>query len=269
MQNDDEAKRRSSTRPRPLKSRSQDRLETETSRRRLHPWLKLFFQLYLLVLTSSEWHVELCFVYFVYSQYIIPQGNDTFDLRQLVTNIESMYADLPKPPPNFIFANNYFFFDSLQASTSSSPTLATSDVNVFLSSEMTVLKHTTRVPISPPGYSVKSVIDPHACLAMQNHYCWAVTPQFSDRTKSAVIDHSLGLNHHYKYCHFEKSECNSLISRTSVNDVMLKYRTQLVARVAAKIRTIFGNSQSDVEQLTFWLGVVSPNNWVFTHLNYC
>ena len=97
--------------------------------------------------------------------------------------------------------------------------------------------------ISPPGYSVKSVIDPRSCLAMHNHYCWEkITDGIYSWKDSVNVEHSLALLHHYKKCHFSESQCAELMKNenVSVDDTALKYQDALTPLVQVKLEEMIG-----------------------------
>jgi hypothetical protein len=180
------------------------------------------------------------------TQAIIPQGN-TLSLNDLIADIKRRESSIPIPPKNYIFANNYFFFDYTPVVSIAPP--AIKDVREFLASELTVLKFQRKAPLSPYGYSVKSIIDPQACLQMHNHYCWSLTPQFVGGPLTYVVDSSLGLNQHYKYCHLNSTECDVLNQRSTTDTTMFKYRQRLVENVASKLAAVFGDSTSVIARL--------------------
>ena len=64
-----------------------------------------------------------------------------------------------------------------------------------------ILRHSLRVPPSPYGYSVKTIMRPEVCLGAHSHYCWQEAE--SDGGYWVDAEASVGLNHHYKRCHFE------------------------------------------------------------------
>jgi hypothetical protein len=89
-----------------------------------------------------------------------------------------------------------------------------------------------QVPVSKPGYSAKSIIDPRFCLGMQNHYCWSVVRNGSIEWKPRMaLDPINGLLHHYKWCHFPAEECQQLLRQDSIDNTAFRYRAALVPRV--------------------------------------
>jgi len=184
-----------------------------------------------------------------------------YSLLDLIDNIKKSFANVPNAPMHYIFSNTYVFLDNegplFGRPTTPPPSTKlisttqylTSNLEGFLESHLTVLKYRNKAPISAPGYSVKSIIDPQACVQMHNHFCWSMTQQFTDHLLTNLIDSSLGVNQHYKYCHLSVAECKELLRQSTNDNIMLKYRDKLVKNVADKIREIFGNSRHVLLQL--------------------
>ena len=183
-------------------------------------------------------------------QAIIPQGN-LFSLLDLIADIKERFPNVAKKPVNYIFANNYFFMDSVtppNVVNSVTPDV-TSNIEEFLGSHLTVLKNINKAPLSGYGYAVKSIIDPQACLQMHNHYCWSMTAQYGGEELGDLIDASIAVNQNYKYCHLNVTDCKELLHKSTTDNIMLKYRDKLVKNVADKIRSIFGNSRDVLKTL--------------------
>lgn len=161
-----------------------------------------------------------------FDEVIVPKGHTS--LRELVDFLQQNYSTMASPPVNYIFYNNYFFLDH-SPDTSESPYL-------------TMLRYRKRSPVSPFGYSVKSIIDSRACLAMHNHYCFTVTKGYTDRGFPQVVDYSIAVNQHYKKCHLNQTECHDLMSKAVQDDTILRYAKQLKTRVADRILSIKGHN---------------------------
>ena len=134
------------------------------------------------------------------------------------------------PVALFAFRNAYFFLD-IPIDDVERP----SHWNAALS---TYLLHRRRLTVSPPAYSVKSVINADACVAMHNHYCWAYTADvlsgyWTVRLEVAPYD---ALLHHYKLCHLDsylkqRGHCKSVMLTTVVDNVINKYSSSLADRL--------------------------------------
>jgi Glycosyltransferase family 92 len=117
------------------------------------------------------------------------------------------------------------------------------DVTVYIC-QVYVLR-AYQVLLSPPGYSVKSIIDPQACVNMHNHYCWSVTPGYANRPIDAEVDPTVATSRHYKKCHFDPNECAEHFHNITRDDVMLRFRSRLEAAVRRKIEKDFEYLQLD------------------------
>jgi len=143
--------------------------------------------------------------------------------------IESLLIKNTIPVALFIFRNAYFFLDipvdDLQHP--SHPNAASS----------TYLVHRRRLTASPPAYSVKSVVNAQACIAMHNHYCWTYTADaLSYWTLRLDVAPSDALLHHYKRCHLDTylqqyGHCKYVMAATVVDNVINRYSTSLADRL--------------------------------------
>jgi len=89
--------------------------------------------------------------------------------------------------------------------------------------------------LSPPGYSVKSIIDPQACVNMHNHYCWSYTAGSAGRPTDVDVEPHIATSRHYKRCHFDASQCAVVTANTTKDDVMLRFRDQFQQQVDRRI----------------------------------
>jgi len=148
------------------------------------------------------------------------------NLQDLVRQLDSAYASAAfvNPPVNYAFNNNYFFLD-LSPDVSESPYL-------------TFMRFNKRIAPSKEGYSVKSIVDPQACLVMHNHHCWAVTPGSRDRPFLVQVSKSVALNQHYKKCHLPKAECANLTSVVYDDMTVARFKPVLKQLVREKVSAI-------------------------------
>lgn len=161
-----------------------------------------------------------------FDEVIVPKSHAS--LRELVDFLQQNFSTMSTPPVNYVFYNNYYFLD-LSPDVSTSPYLR-------------MLRYRKRAPVSPFGYSVKSIVDGRACVAMHNHYCWTVTKEYEHRGYPYVVDHSIAVNQHYKKCHLNETECDELMSKVVQDDTILRYAEQLRARVEERVWAIKGHN---------------------------
>jgi len=143
--------------------------------------------------------------------------------------IESLSVTNAMPVALFVFRNAYFFLD-IPVDDIDHP----SQPNAALS---TYLVHRRRLAASPPAYSVKSIVDSEACIAMHNHYCWSYAADtLSSWTLRLDVAPSDGLLHHYKLCHLDsylqqRGHCRNVMASTVVDNVINKYSTVLADKL--------------------------------------
>jgi len=143
--------------------------------------------------------------------------------------IESLTTKNAVPVALFVFRNAYFFLD-IPVDDIQRP----SHPNAALS---TYLVHRRRLIASPPAYSVKSIVNAEACVAMHNHYCWTyATDALSYWTARLDVAPSDALLHHYKRCHLDsylrqRGYCKSVMAVSVVDNVISKYSSSLIDRL--------------------------------------
>lgn len=162
-----------------------------------------------------------------FDEVVVPRSGHK-SLKNLVDVLRFNYSSLEYPPVNYIFYNNYYFLD-LPPDTSISPYL-------------TMMRYRRKAPVSPFGYSVKSIINTQACLGMHNHFCWTLTPAYLKNSYPHVVDHSIAVNHHYKKCHLKETECAELIRNSTEDDVLLQFKNDLQKKVNDRIFAIKGHN---------------------------
>ena len=130
-------------------------------------------------------------------------------------------------PASYMFNNVYFFKDFN----------VTGRAPGFLTTQQ-YLRH---IPPSEPGYSVKQIYNPRACVGIQNHYCWVLfdknTPLYLD------VPQNVGMNQHYKKCHFDvflnkPGTCKTLMTNSSVDLTMTRFRRELESRVRIVLKEL-------------------------------
>jgi len=163
-------------------------------------------------------------------ELITPRQHLTY--KDLVTAIETQQTLMKQPfhpARHYTFRNAYFFTD-----------LAGEDKNQ--SKWLKTQRHQRRLPPSGPGYSVKSIIDPTACTNMHNHMCWGQTRLYGRAGDRVDVDVELGMNQHYKKCHFDKYErpgrCAELAQQAVTDDTMLRFRQPLIAAVQQVLKEL-------------------------------
>lgn len=167
-----------------------------------------------------------------FDEVIMPQKHP--NLKALVSNLEHSLRVKNSPKVNFAFRNNYFFLDLPPDET--------------ISPYLTVLRFRNKVPVSPVWYSVKSIIHPQACTHTHNRACWGLTANFSRpgnneyslwNTESVAPE--LGLNQHYKKCHFTPDECKTILQNVTRDNTMWRVKRLLTKRVGERVRLIMNH----------------------------
>ena len=148
-----------------------------------------------------------------FDEIIIPRHHYTYPA--MLAGITKFHKELKALPGVIVFRNAYFFSDF-------PPTPNTRE-------NLNVMKQTTRVEVSKPGYSVKSIMDPRTCIIAWNHYCLARVPG----TQVVNVHPHFATNHHYKKCHFSKMICDTMMRKNYTDNMVLKYRTALERRLEA------------------------------------
>jgi len=146
--------------------------------------------------------------------------------------IAALSARSGAPVALFAFRNAYFFLD-IPVSDVRPPSRRGGALSTFL-------VHRRRLSASPPAYSVKSVVNWAACVAMHNHYCWTYTggvlASSGEWTERVDVPPRDALLHHYKRCHLDTylrqpGHCRSAMAATLVDDAVNKYTSALTDRL--------------------------------------
>ena len=160
-----------------------------------------------------------------WDELIIPRTVNTY--HEMIEQINKFQVPQNKfSGKHYLFRNGYFFID-IPGLDESQPNLVT-------------LQHRKRIPVSERGYSVKSIIDPLSCTNMHNHYCWRRTDIYAVTDILIEVEPEYGVNQHYKRCHFDEfdnkiGECKRLFKEAIQDDIMLRYKEQLIKLVNAKL----------------------------------
>ncbi|CAH1800304.1 unnamed protein product, partial [Owenia fusiformis] len=122
-------------------------------------------------------------------EMIVPRT--TLDYKSMLDEINNRQPSEHKAL-SYMFRNDYFFMDPQMPEDTDMP------------KKLATLRHRVRLPPSGPGYSVKSIIDPQACVVMHNHFCWVRTKGHDTNGHTVDVNVDLAMNQHYKKCHFDK-----------------------------------------------------------------
>ena len=130
------------------------------------------------------------------------------------------------PHPSFMFRNVYFFTDF-------GPHV---DEPWFLHSQ----RYLTHIKPSEFGYSVKSITDPQACIALQNHLCWKRIRKYDRKNWTIDVPLKFGRNQHYKTCHFDSylgqlGACERMMKEYFIDRNIERFGGELYDRVAQKL----------------------------------
>lgn len=161
-----------------------------------------------------------------FDEIIVPRIHA--DYRDLIQHVDSS-LDLENSHHTYSFRNAYFF-QHFPEDASQPASLKT-------------LRFRHRTPPSDYLLGTKSFVDPRRCKSVFNHYCWI---RFDDANSTSVdVNATLGLSHHYRTdCPFEKAECAEYDAKKTVDNVMLKFKTKLLARVSRTLAEIGINASS-------------------------
>ena len=155
-------------------------------------------------------------------EIIVPRNHSNY--HDMLLAIDKALPEY-HPARSYIFSNAYFFTDLPPSNASQNET-----------SNLWTIKYRVRMPTSPQGYAIKSMIDPQTCINMHNHYCWGLTSLYEKAGQQVEVPELLGLNQHYKRCHWEK--CVESWKQAISDDSMLRFREVLTDRVNAKLKEI-------------------------------
>ena len=166
---------------------------------------------------------------------IIVTDFDELIIPRTVTSYQAMIDQIDKqqipdndhPAKHYLFRNNYFFLDIPGEDPYQSPHLIT-------------MRHRKKVPVSEPGYAIKSIINPLSCRGMHNHYCWKRTRVYAEGDMLIEVEPEFAVNQHYKRCHFdewdqENGKCQKLFAEAIQDDTMLRYRSILESLIRPKL----------------------------------
>lgn len=157
-----------------------------------------------------------------FDEVLVPRSS--YDLREMVGYLENMTAKKTPPPVNYLFLNQYYFFDSPP-----DPAVPTSH---------TILRYRKTPPTTRQGVATKSYVDPEKCAQMHNHYCMGLIEGLDDRNVFEFVDSSVGTSNHYKRCHLTAAECQDILRNTTDDDVVMKYSVELRRNFARKVKEI-------------------------------
>ena len=159
----------------------------------------------------------------------------------IVPRLHSSYSEMLRtidlldpsnhPARSYTFHNDYFFLDLPSTNTNNQ------------TGHLTTQRQLLRMEPSNVGYACKSIIDPQACITMHNHFCWEYTKLYNNGDQILFVGKDIGLNHHYKMCHFDDFEgdigkCDRLM-KTAVDDhYMLRFQNELMERVAKQMKKL-------------------------------
>ena len=163
-------------------------------------------------------------------EVIVPRH--VYTIPALIESLSFMNA---LPVALFIFRNAYFFLD-IPVDDLQRPSHPNAELSTYL-------VHRRRLIASPPAYSVKSIVNAQACVAMHNHYCWTYTADaLSYWNLRLDVAPSDALLHHYKRCHLDTylqqpGHCKYVMAATVVDDVVAKYSSSLADKLYMKCVT--------------------------------
>jgi hypothetical protein len=160
-------------------------------------------------------------------EVIFPETFTT--LQELISYLDT---NITENPINYEFRNNHFFLDIPLNST----LVKDRRYNAY---NLTLIKHRMRVPLDPPGFQIKSIINPQACVYMHHHYCWGFTPVFESRPATHEVDHSIATSRHFKRCHYDAVQCAKEFQSATYNGAMTKFADALKERVNSRMATTF------------------------------
>ncbi len=160
-------------------------------------------------------------------ELIVPRTTNNY--ADMLSEIDKVQASA-HPAKHYVFQNDYFFFDIPGCEDPKQ------------SKHLQTLHFRKRLPPSPRGYSVKSMIDPQACTNMHNHYCWGLTKLYDTNGNSVDVNTDLAMNYHYKKCHFDKWErpgrCAEMFKDAIQDDTMLRFEKELKTNVYQRFKAL-------------------------------
>ena len=131
---------------------------------------------------------------------------------------------------SYTFRNIYFFLDQ--------------PPDERMSRHLATMRYRRRLPPSPEGVSIKSIIDPQECTNMHNHYCWGYTAKAHTTIGGEIaVDPKIAANQHYKKCHFDSYNrkigmCAAILQNVTNDDTMLRFKEPLIRSVNVQLRKL-------------------------------
>lgn len=159
-------------------------------------------------------------------EVILPRANDTYE--ELVTFLRELAFANNIPQAHFLFHNVYYYMNIKVVR----PSTWTS----------TFTRYLHHVKPSPAFHHVKSIIDPKACFAMHNHFCWADVDHEPKTkayklSKGPILKHvnvNIAANQHYKFC----IGCRENLTIFFKDKTLLKYQERLDERILKKFKAL-------------------------------
>ncbi|CAH1776533.1 unnamed protein product [Owenia fusiformis] len=161
---------------------------------------------------------------------------DEMIVPRTTLNYKALLNEIDKQQPSdhkaraYVFRNDFFFMDPRMPEDKEMP------------DKLVTLRHRVRVQPCAPGNSVKSIIDPQACVVMHNHFCSVRTNGHDTDGNTVHVNIELGLNQHYKKCHLDKltgpGECARRMEEQTKDDTMLRFKDQLMRNASRQFRVL-------------------------------
>lgn len=152
-----------------------------------------------------------------FDEFIIPKISMKWS--SMISYLQSTWKE---DPPSFMFRNGYFF-EEFPVNRSNPSYLLTS-------------RNLHRTEPSRAGYAVKSIVNPRRCVSMQNHYCMIRTADVM--SYALQVSPEIALVHHYKPCHFSKSECNNYLMHPVLDKSALRFLRSLNATIYKRLQEL-------------------------------
>uniref|UniRef100_A0A1I8J3E2 Glycosyltransferase family 92 protein n=1 Tax=Macrostomum lignano TaxID=282301 RepID=A0A1I8J3E2_9PLAT len=160
-----------------------------------------------------------------------------FDLDEIIVpqqhpDYPTLLSALEKRANTSSFAfRNWYHFSELGEDSSVDP-------------KMYMLRHPySTKQESPLGYSIKSIHKSCCVVALHNHFSWEDVPKPNTQSGHLPVPIDLGLNEHYKKCHFDEKTCKEMTNATLRKDgsrLLQLMGEQLTAAFQSKTKQLLG-----------------------------
>ena len=151
-----------------------------------------------------------------FDELIVPRHHSSY--TPMLKHIDKV-GKLARPPGGYTFRNTYFWSG---CGNNTGEPRRSYIMRTFLHEKP-----------SRKMFASKSMVDPRRCVSVFNHYCLHRFPLLDRREQWTIdVNVTIGKSHHYReiYKKDRGKKCNDLRKTGFKDDVMLRYKSQIVPR---------------------------------------